>query len=111
MRHADVCYLIQETPGTHGLFDAAERTERMVFCQVRSVYGSEFWKAKEAGTELAIVLELSDYHEYNGERLLRWAGRGESHYYRIVRHYVDGTKIQLACEEARAYDGQPDSGP
>lgn len=103
----DVCYLITETPGAHGLFDTTTQKERMVFCQVRSVYGSEFWKAKEAGTELSAMFVLSDYHEYNGERLLRWVDGGKSRYYRIIRSYVDGVEIQLTCEEALAYDGQP----
>lgn len=106
----DVCYLISEATASHGIFDKPERTERMVYCQVRSVYGSEFWRAKEAGTELSIVFVLADYREYNGERLLRWENGGESRYYRIVRPYVDGNEIQLTCEEALAYDGSPEGG-
>lgn len=103
----DVCYLISELPSAHGVFDPPSRAERMVFCQLRSVYGSEFWRAKEAGTELSVVFVLSDYREYNGERMLRWVDGGKSRYYRIVRSYVDGYEVQLTCEEVPAYDGQP----
>ena len=96
----DVCWLIKEIQGAHGAFDAPQRVERMVYCQAKSVRASEFWTAMTAGSELAAVFVLSDYHEYDGERLLRWDGR----LYKVARSYVTGQAIELTCEEADAYD-------
>lgn len=100
----DVCWLIKETPGGHGVFDKPTRTERMVFCSVESVRSSEFWRAKTAGSDLAMVFVLSNYLEYDGERLLRWENGGTSRYYRIVRSYVTEESVELTCEEVEAYD-------
>jgi len=104
----DVCYLITETPAEHGLFDKPRRRGRMVYCRIKSVRSSEFWQAKTAGSELSAVFELADYHEYNGERLLLWKDGEQPRYYKITRTYVTGQGIELTCEEADAYDGEPD---
>ena len=98
---ADVCYLIAEEPARHGVFDQpTETTERMVYCTVRSVSSADYWRAHEQGLNPEVVFELADYYEYEGERLIRWDGRTWS----VIRTYVDGIKIELTCEEARAYD-------
>ena len=110
MRRADVCYLIRESPGTHGLFDAAERTERMVYCTICSVVSVEFWRGYTAGASPSIVFELADPAEYHGERLVRHEKGGVSGYYRVIREFDNGKTVELTCEEAKAYDGQPDSG-
>lgn len=96
----DVCYLIKEEPSPHGLFDQKTRTERMVYCRVNSVTSADYWRAQTAGVDLSVVFILSDYLEYDGEKLIRWGER----YYSVVRTYVNQNEIEISCEEAKAYD-------
>ena len=104
----DVCYLITENPSGHGVFDTPSRTERMVYCTVRSVYSADYWRAQEQGLDPQIVFVLSDYGDYNGERLIKY----DSRYWRVVRTYVDNRAIELTCEQAEAYvvDPPPSEG-
>lgn len=99
MIRADVIYLITENPNPHGVFDTTTPTERVVYCTVRSVGMSEFYRAHEQGLEPQIVFVLSDYADYNGERLIRWGDK----MFRVIRTYVDGLSIEITCEEAEAY--------
>lgn len=110
MVRADVCYLVTETPGTHGLFDTPESAERMVYCAVRSVSSVEFWRAYEAGVAPTIVFDLAAPEEYRGERLIRHGDGDNAKYYRVIRTYDNGKTLEITCEEALAYDGRPESG-
>lgn len=103
----DVCYLLAETPGTHGVFDAPAYTERMVFCSVRSVSSADFWRAYQQGIEPRFVFVLSDPIEYQGEKLLRYG----STRFRVVRTYTNSaSEIEITVEAAKAYVGQPENG-
>lgn len=103
----DVCYLITETPGAHGVFDPPAYTERMVFCAVRSVSSADFWRAYEQGIEPQYVFVLSDPIEYRGEALLRYG----SIRFRVIRTYANSNhELEITVEEAKAYVGQPESG-
>ena len=96
----DVCYLVAEDPAERGIFETKTRTERMVFCSVRSVGSSDFWRARTAGVDLTLVFVLSDFIDYHGEKIIRYDG--------VVRTYVnDSREIEITCEEAKAYVGQP----
>lgn len=108
MMLSDVCYLIQEHPQMHGVFDAdTELDLRLVYCTVRSVGSAEFWRAKNDGHEPTVIITLADRAEYRGEKLLGWNGMP----YRIIRTYSDGQLIELECEEAPAYVGRFNLGP
>lgn len=98
MLRCDVIYLIAEDPARRGVFDDSENTERMVYCEVRSIGMTEFYKAKETGLAPSVAFILADEAEYQGERLLKWQGRT----YQIVRTYIDGIRIEIYCEEAKA---------
>ena len=95
MLRADVIYLIKENPGNHGWFDSPTYTEKMVYCTVRSVGMTEYYRAHAQGLEPSVVFDLADEADYDDERILRWGTK----YYRIVRTYVDGLSIELTCEE------------
>lgn len=99
MIRADVIYLLSENPGSHGVFDTPTYTERIVYCTVRSVGMTEFYRAHEQGLEPSIVFVLTDAADYEGERLIRWGDV----YYKVIRTYVDGLAIEITCEEAEAY--------
>ena len=103
----DVCYLITETPGTHGVFDTPTYTEREVFCSVRSVSSADFWRAYQQGVEPQFVFVLSDPIEYEGERMLRYG----STRFRVVRTYTNShNEIEITVEATKAYAGQSESG-
>lgn len=111
MIRADVCYLIKETPGTHGVFDTPQRTERMVYCTVRSVSSADYWRAYEHGVTEEYVFVLSDSAEYQGETLIRYGEGDAARYFRVVRTYVNGPAVEITVEEAKAYEsGNAESG-
>lgn len=103
----DVCYLIQETPGTHGVFDTPTRTERMVYCSVRSVSSADFWRAYSNGLEPTLVFVLSDFIDYQGERLIRYGEGQSARYYKVLRTYAKDRELEITVVEAGAYDGDP----
>ena len=80
---SDVCYLITTNPGPHGVHDKPQQTERMVYCEVRSVGRSEFYQAATIGLSPEWVIKLADEAEYKGELTLRF--RGEL--WKIIRLY------------------------
>lgn len=110
MIRSDVCYLVTETPGTHGAFDTPQRTERMVFCAVRSASSADYWRAFEHGVTEEYVFVLADPAEYQEETLIRYGEGDAARYFRVVRHYVKGPSVEITVEEAKAYVGEAASG-
>lgn len=106
----DICYLVSENPDRHGVFDTPERTERMVYCQIRSISSAEFWRAHEAGIMPEIQFVLSDYMDYDGEKIVRYGEGENARYYSVIRTYVNGREIEITCEEAKAYVGEFNTG-
>lgn len=98
----DVCMLIRETPAAHGIFDAPTETPQRVFVQVRSVTRSEFYHAQQAGIEPAYVLRISEYADYNGEKIVFFRGKR----WQVIRTYVDAQAIELTIGPAAADDAQ-----
>lgn len=96
MIHADVIYLIEENPEAHGIFEAHQETQRMVYAEIRSVTMSETYRAMENNIRPEYVFVLADYAEYNGEKIAIWNGKR----YAIVRTYVANEKIELTVEGA-----------
>lgn len=69
--------------------------EKLVFCNVKSASQSEFYKALEAGYNIAIVFDVR-YADYSGEKLIRYGGTE----YKVIRTYrttIDN--IELSCSE------------
>lgn len=114
--HDDVCYLVAESPTAHGIFDPPEETPRMVYCQVRSIGGQEYYRALENKLHPSVMFILSDAIEYGGEKIVLWTPRGaeEALRYRVIRTYDRGDGFELYCEEAtidaRAEDPPEDAG-
>lgn len=92
----DVCYLVEESPQTHGVFEARTETLRKVFCQIESVGRYDYWRAKDNNLTLDLVFRISHHTEYKGERFIFYDGS----YYKIERTYVttDGT-IELTASK------------
>lgn len=100
MVRADVIYLITEDAGTHGVHAQVQRTERMVYCTIRSVSRSEYYNALNAGIEPEYVFELAVAEEYQGERRVRYKDK----LYEVVRTYMteeDGIEITVRRSDER----------
>ena len=96
MIRQDVIDLIAETPAAHGIFDKPTETKRTVFCEVRSVGMTEYYRALEQDLHPEFVFVLTDYAEYANEKICEYHGKR----YRIIRTYVDRQRIELTVEEA-----------
>lgn len=94
MVRADVLYLISESPEPHGVFEKVTSAKRMVFCTVRSVGMNEIYQAKGHEIELEYVFDISDYAEYDGEKIVEYNGK----LYDVVRTYVNGQKIEITVK-------------
>ena len=94
----DVIYLVSESPAAHGIFDKPQETLTTAFCQVKSVTRSEFWRAHENGLEPSLVFVLSEYADYEGQKVLIYDGRR----YRVLRSYVTGHAVELTAAEILA---------
>ena len=104
----DVIYLISDDPTPHGVFETRTRTERRVFCTVRSVSSADYWRAKSSGLAPEKVFVLSDLIDYNGEMLIRHGEGQAARYYNVMRTYANGRELEITVEAAKAYDLQPD---
>lgn len=95
----DICYLVAEDPAAHGIFAQRRETQRMVFCTVRSVGMSEFYRAKKNGLEPSIVFRMQQAN-YDGEKIVLWTPKSAQQRFRVVRTYRDGDMIELTCADA-----------
>ena len=91
----DVINLIGETQ-PHGVLDDPVETSRQVYCSVRSVGMTEAYTAMSNGLHPEFVFLLSDYGDYQGEKICEYQGTR----YRIVRTYRQNQGIELTVEEA-----------
>lgn len=98
MVKADILTLIAEEQ-PRGVFDPQKETTRDVFCEVRSVGMNERYRAESLGLHPELVFRLSDYAEYQGEKLCEYQGER----YRIVRTYVQAERIELTAERVVGY--------
>lgn len=97
MMRSDVITLITEAPTAHGIFDPPTESERAVPCYVKSVGFQEFFQALAQGLHPSMVFVLSDYAEYQDEKIAVYHGKR----YRIVRTFVTPQlSIELSVEEA-----------
>lgn len=73
---------------------------RTVFCKVRSVGRTEFYQAAQDNLYPSIVVSISHYKDYLGEKaLLHTDWTGTERRYVITRTYRTGDSIELTCEE------------
>ena len=87
--------LITGTPEPRGAFVTPAEEGREVFCDVQSVGMREAYEAMAHGHHPEWVLVLSDYGEYQGERICSFEGTR----YRIMRTYVRSDyAIELTLE-------------
>lgn len=87
--------LLAGVPEPRGVFQTPAETGREVFCDVQSVGMREVYEAMTHGHRPEWTLVLSDYAEYQGERVCIFEGTR----YRILRTYVRADfAIELTLE-------------
>lgn len=111
----DEITLIAQTPPTervneNGFPNPWEETRTTVFCNVKSVGFSEFYKAAQAGYEAELKCDVYA-EEYHKERLAEYEGRR----FKILRTYRDPKKpdeIELTLSDITEVpnDGTEGSG-
>lgn len=91
---SDICELIKAIETGDGIGQIMH-TEKMreVFCKVKPVQQSEFFKAGQSGLKAALCLVVS-VHEYDGETALLFDGER----YAVYRTYQKGEMMELYCE-------------
>lgn len=67
--------------------------ESTVYCRPLSVRYSEYYQAAQVNLKPTLVLELSDYYDYDGETTVEY----ENTLYDIIRTYRTDISIQLTC--------------
>ena len=94
----DVIYLVSEDPAAHGVFDGSTETRKMCYCRINSVARSEFYRARENGLQPVFVFVLSEYADYNGEKIVVFKDKR----YRVIRSYVTNHAVELTVGEVTA---------
>lgn len=94
----DVIYLISENPAAHGVFNKPTETKKMCYCRINSVTRNEFYKARENGIQPLYVFVISEYADYNGEKIVEFKDKR----YRVIRSYVTNHAVELTVGEATA---------
>lgn len=91
----DVCRLIKEelTYDAYGR-PVTVKTTREVFCKVGGITRSEFYAAAAAGITPEITITLSDFMDYEGEKLVEYDGQ----IYSIIRTYQNSDRTGNAIE-------------
>lgn len=96
----EIVKLVAESTETNEFGDVIRtETEREVFVEVKSISQSEFYQAQASGMKPEIKFVMSDYLDYEGEKLLRYrpyAGVEET--YTIIRTYQNGITLELTAK-------------
>lgn len=88
--------LLRESPEAHGVFDAPTETPVTVLAEIRSVTRSEYYQAESAGIHPELVFRLTDYADYNGEKVFTYNGER----WRVIRTYSDGQALEITAGRA-----------
>lgn len=98
MIRATVITLIGEDPSAHGVFDVPDNIQNEVFAEVMSASQNEFYKARENGIEPELVFKLTDYGDYNGEKILVY----DEKRFRVIRTYIKEEALFIVAGKAAA---------
>ena len=90
----DVGYLITETHTTNSMGDiVSTQTERMVYCNKKSIRQTEFYQAAATALRPELMFEVRTV-DYEGELIFKYMNKN----YNIIRTYdKDGEITELVC--------------
>lgn len=98
MVRATTITLLGENPAAHGVFDAPEEIETVVFAEVISVSQNEFYKALQNGITPELVFRLTDYGDYDGQKVFLY----DDERWRVIRTYVQEESLFIVAGKAAA---------
>ena len=98
MVRATTIILLNEDPAAHGVFDKPEEIQNEVFAEVMSVSQNEFYKALQNGIEPELVFRLTDYSDYNREKVFLY----EDQRWRVIRTYIQEEALYIVAGKAAA---------
>lgn len=98
MIRATTITLIGEDPSAHGVFEVPDNIQNEVFAEVMSASQNEFYKARENGLEPELVFKLTDYGDYNGEKILVY----DEKRWRVIRTYIKEEALFIVVGKAAA---------
>lgn len=98
MIRATMITLIGEDPSAHGVFDVPDNIQNEVFAEVMSASQNEFYKARENGLEPELVFKLTDYGDYNGEKILVYDDKR----WRVIRTYIKEEALFIVAGKVAA---------
>lgn len=98
MVRATTVTLIGEDPSAHGVFDVPDNNQNEVFAEVMSASQNEFYKAMENGLEPELVFRLTDYGDYNGEKIVVYDDKR----WRVIRTYIKEEALFIVVGKAAA---------
>lgn len=96
MVRATTITLLRENPEAHGVFETPGETPVEVFAEIRSVTSSEYYRALSAGIEPELVFVLTDYADYNGEKVFLYEGER----WRVIRTYTRNMSLEITAGRA-----------
>lgn len=103
MVRATTITLIGEDPKAHGVFDAPDNIENEVFAEVLSASQNEFYKARENGLEPELVFMLTDYGDYDGQKVIVY----DEKRWRVIRTYIREEALFIVVGRATADSDLP----
>lgn len=106
MVRATTIKLLGEDPAAHGVFDAPDNIEHEIFAEVLTASQNEFYKARQNGIEPELVFKITDYGDYNGEKVLEY----EEKRMRVIRTYIQEETLFIVAGRVTA-DGRTETSP
>lgn len=99
MKCNDVITLKKETNTVNEYGDTVKTFEsRQVFAEVKSISQSEFYQAQAVGLKPEIKFVISDFADYQGEKILSYAPYGQdSEDYTILRTFRNKINLEIVC--------------
>lgn len=96
-----IAYLVQDDVRTYDEYgnEIISQPWKQVFCQVDSVYNTEFYNAAQAGLKPTLRFYLTHRIDYNGETEIVYEGGR----YSVIRTDWRGDGVALICEEHAKY--------
>ena len=94
--------LVKVTKGDDDYGDTPKSIiEREVYAELKSIGQSEFYKAKAVGLKPELKLELPDYMDYQGEKIVKYKEEEttEEKTYSVIRTFRFGNKLEIVCKE------------
>lgn len=88
----DLITLLKIERTVDGVGDTVEsKSERTVFCQVKSIGQSEFYQAAAQGFKPELKFVIADYLDYSDEQEVIFRDKC----YKVLRTYRTGTELEI----------------